>query len=153
MEGSLRARLHKQTPFIVWAPLHQEKQAQHRAKFLHTLCQMQWTRFFLLSYSRHQVRTLQSTHHYSLRKSNMWTVIRRLICVFYIPLKKFPSLFSFIAQHPTGSFILVITPILSPAVRLSWAVHYLSVSAQRRTDSSSKWFHLPLLRVMPLSRH
>ena len=78
MEGSLRARLHTNKPLHCLGSPPPGEAGQHRAKFLHTLCQMQWTRFFKLQQA--QVNT-PITHHYSRWKSNMWTVIRRLILI------------------------------------------------------------------------
>lgn len=55
---------------------------------------------------------------------------------------------------PHGLFYISDNPILSLAEKVLLIVHYLSVSAQRSRDRIvSKRFHLPLLRVMPLSRH
>lgn len=66
-------------------------------------------------------------------KSNMWTVIRCLICVFYIPFKNPHSSSPSYPSTPRAPFISD-NPILSPAVKALLIVHYLSVSAQRSRD-------------------
>lgn len=76
----------KTNPFIIRAHLLLDRRASIGADFLQYFVSNAMNQIFFKKLQQAIVNTA-ITRHYHMWKSNMWTVIRRLICVFYTPFK------------------------------------------------------------------
>lgn len=132
MEGGLKARLHKNKPFMSGLTYSVTGKAAMGQVFCSTLCQTQWTRYFLKSYSK-QEWTLQSLTIITCERA-ICEQLFGISSVCFIFLLKIPIPLLLHTPAPHGLLYISDNPILSLTVKVLLIVHYLSVSAQRSRD-------------------